>query len=123
MITETITYVDFNGEEQTETAYFNLTESELMRFNASIRGGLKKKIEKFENTKDQDPYEILSLFEDIVLRAYGRKSEDGKRFEKAGGMLAEEFAETAAYAALIMKFIKNPDLATKFINGLAPNIK
>jgi hypothetical protein len=121
MITEKITYVDFNGEEQTETAYFNLTESELMRFDASIPGGLKKKIEKAE--KEKDPYVIMSLFEDIILRSYGFKSEDGRRFEKANGRYAEEFAETAAYQALIMKFIKNPELATNFITGLAPNIK
>lgn len=121
MITETITYIDYNGEEQTETAYFNLTETELMKFDASIPGGLKKKLERAE--KENDPYAIMSLFEDIMLRAYGRKSDDGRRFEKLGGALAVEFAESAAYAALFMKFLKNPELATKFISGLAPNIK
>lgn len=121
MITETITYTNYNGEEQKETAYFNLTEFELMKFDASIPGGLKKKLEKAE--ADKDPYEIMSLFEAIILKAYGIKSEDGKRFEKANGAYAAEFAETAAYNAMLLNFIKNPDLATKFITGLAPNIK
>lgn len=117
MLKKTITYEDFNGEERTEDFYFNLTEAELMEMNLSTYGGLDKVIEKIINT--QDTPKIVSMFKDIVLRSYGEKSNDGKRFIKSDE-IREGFAQTNAYSNLFMSLATDADEASAFINGIVP---
>ena len=88
MIKQDITYTNFEGEQETETLYFHLNKVELMEMQVSEKRGLAQyitDIQKAENNK-----EIFRLFKEIVLRAYGERSEDGKKFIK-NERLREEF--------------------------------
>ena len=118
MLKKTITYNDYNGVERTEDFYFNLSKAELMEMEMSISGGLTEMIEKIVATKDAPA--IMKIFKELVLKAYGEKSADGKRFEKKNGALAEAFAETEAYSQIFMELATDADKAAEFVNGIMP---
>lgn len=118
MIKETITYEDFNGNERTEDFYFNLTKAEITEMQLSTTGGFDEMVKKI--IAAQDTPALIDIFKKLVLKAYGEKSDDGKRFMKKGGALAEEFAETNAYSELFMKLATDSEAAIRFINGVVP---
>lgn len=117
MIKKTITYTDYNGTERTEDHYFNLTEAELMEMEMSTTGGLAEMIQRI--VAAQDTPAIIKIFKDLVLKAYGQKSPDGRRFIKNDD-LREEFSQTEAYSKLFMELATNADAAAKFVNGIMP---
>ena len=119
MLKKTIPYNDYNGVERTEDFYFNLSKAELMEMEMSISGGLTEMIEKIVATKDAPA--IIKIFKELVLKAYGEKSADGKRFEKKNGALAEAFAETEAYSQIFMELATDADKAAEFVNGIMPS--
>lgn len=117
MLKKTIKYVDYNGVERNEDFYFNLSKAELMEMEMSISGGLTEMINKIVNT--QDAPAIIKIFKELVLKAYGEKSADGKRFIKSEE-IATAFAQTEAYSELFMELATNADEAAKFVNGIMP---
>lgn len=117
MLKKTITYEDYNGVERTEDFYFNLSKAELMEMEMSISGGLAEMIQKVVNA--QDAPAIIKIFKDLVLRAYGEKSPDGKRFIK-NDEIALGFSQTEAYSQLFMELATDADEAAKFVNGIVP---
>ena len=117
MLKETITYVDYNGTERTEDFYFNFTKAEVMEMEMSIDGGLAETIKRLVSEKNQPA--IIKIFKDLVLKAHGVKSLDGKRFMKSDE-IRESFAQTEAYSILFMKLATDADAAAKFVNGILP---
>ena len=117
MLKETITYTDYNGVERTEDFYFNLRKDEIMEMEMSTAGGLAEMIQRV--IAAQDAPAIIKIFKDLVLKAYGVKSPDGKRFIKSDE-LSTEFAQTEAYSILFMKLATDADAAAKFVNGIVP---
>lgn len=118
MLKKTITYVDFNDEEQTETLYFNLTRREAleMQYRDKTRG-LDEFIKEIVDTDDTNG--ILSLFKWFILQCYGEKSEDGKRFIKSK-QLSEAFSQTAAFEELYWEIAQSAESAAAFIKGVLP---
>lgn len=117
MIKETVTYVDYNGEKRTEDFYFNLSRAEVLEMETSEVGGLSEKLQNIINAKDLP--EVMKTFKDLVLRAYGVKSADGRRFEKSD-KLSTEFSQTEAYSELFMKLATDTEAAIRFVNGILP---
>lgn len=117
MLKKTITYVDFDDNKRTEDFYFNLTKAEVTEMELSTEGGLVKTIEKLVST--QDSKRIIEIFKDLILRAYGEKSPDGKRFIKTQE-LRDSFSQNEAYSELFMELATNADSAAAFINGIVP---
>lgn len=120
MYKKTISYTDYDDVERSEDYYFNLSKSELMEMDFSATGGMEKLIRSVIATRDTK--RIMEIFKDIILRAYGEKSLDGKRFIKVrdGHRLADDFAETGAFDALFIELATNDKAATEFINGIIP---
>ena len=117
MLKKTITYTDYNGTERTEDFYFNLTKAEVMEMEMSTSGGLAEMIQRI--VAAQDSPAIIKIFKDLVLKAYGEKSLDGKRFVKSDDM-REAFSQTEAYSILFMELATDADAAAKFVNGIIP---
>ena len=117
MIKKTMTYTDFNGVERTEDFYFHLTEAEIMEMEIGTAGGLAEMIKRIVDAKDYPT--ILKTFKDVVLKAYGIKSPDGRRFEKSE-QISAEFAQTKAYSMLFVELATNHEVAAEFINGVIP---
>lgn len=117
MIKKTITYPDYNGGERTEDFYFNLTKAEVLEMEMSASGGLAERINRIIAAQDQPA--IIKQFKDLILKAYGEKSLDGKRFIKSDE-LSEAFSQTEAYSILFMELATDADAASKFVNGIVP---
>ena len=117
MLKKTLTYEDFNGNQRTEDYYFNLTKAELMEMELSADGGLEATINKI--IAAQNGKEIMELFKEIVLKAYGEKSLYGKNFYKSPEV-KNRFLNSQAYSYIFMELATNADEATKFFNGIIP---
>lgn len=117
MIVKTITYTDYNGSERTEKFMFNLTKAEIMEMEMTTTGGMAETIQKIVDAKDTPA--IIKIFKDLILKAYGEKSPDGKRFVKSEE-ISTAFAQTEAYSQLFMELATDADAAAKFINGIIP---
>lgn len=117
MLKKTITYEDFDGNKRTETFYFNLTQAEVAEMELSTKGGLVAKINKIIETEDSEA--IIAIFKEVIAKAYGEKSEDGRRFIK-NKELREAFIQTQAYSDLFMELATNADAAAAFMNGIVP---
>lgn len=117
MIKKTITYKDYNDNERTEDFYFNLTKAEVMEMEMSVKGGLAEMIQRIIAAQDQPA--IIAMFRDLITRAYGVKSPDGRRFMKSKE-ITEDFVQTEAFSELYMELATDADAAAKFVNGIVP---
>ena len=113
------TYTDFNGTERTEEFRFNLSEAEVTEMELTKEGGMKEFLLRILNSKDQT--QMVAVFKQIVLKAYGEKSEDGRRFVKSPE-ITKAFEETPAYSDLFMKLVTDDEFAAKFINKTLPDM-
>lgn len=121
MLKKTITYTDYNGVERKEDFYFNLSKAEIIEIELSTTGGLAEMVKRIVAAQDQPA--IIKVFKDLILKAYGEKSPDGKRFMKVdanGTPLYIAFSQTEAYSQLFMELATNDEAAAKFINGIVP---
>jgi hypothetical protein len=122
MIKKTITYTNFNDVEVTEDFYFNLNKYEIINLQFTEDGGnFEELVTKIINEKDNQ--KILAMFQELIMKSYGEKTPDGKRFIKKdpvdGHLLAEDFVQSAAYDQFFLDFLKD-DYASKFVTGLVP---
>ncbi len=120
MLKKVIEYTDYDGNKRTETFYFNLSKAEVAEMELSINGGLVNKINRLIET--QDNAEIVTIFKDIILKAYGEKSPDGRRFIKSDE-LREDFSQTEAYSDLFVELASDAKAAAAFINAITPKVE
>ena len=60
-----MTFVDFDGNERTETFYFNMTKAEALDFELTTSGGMARYLARLiEGVKTP---EIIAIFKDIIL--------------------------------------------------------
>ena len=118
MVVKKIKYTDFNGVEREEEFMFNLTEAEITEMELTTDGGLSDSIKKIISA--QDTPEIIKIFKMLLLKSYGEKSADGRRFIKSEE-LTEAFTQTNAYSQLFMELATDDKAAIAFINGIIPD--
>lgn len=117
MLKKTITYDDYNGVERKEDFYFNLSKAEILEMQFGTTGGLDAMLRKIVDAKDFKS--IMKVFKELILKAYGVKSDDGRRFIKSEE-LSREFEQTEAYSILYMELSTDDKAAADFINGIIP---
>lgn len=118
MITKTITYKDFNGVDRKETFYFNLSDDEIIEMELGTNGGFSNIFRQIIEARDQES--LIREFKKFILKAYGEKSQDGRRFIKSDE-LSKAFSETPAYTELFMELAFDDIKAAEFIKGLIPD--
>lgn len=116
MLHKKVTYTNYNGEVVNEDVYFNLTSMELVKMEAKYEMSIPDKIK--EVTEANDYRGIIALFEDLLLTAYGVKSEDGRRFIK-DEQATKEFGDSIAYAEIFEQIILNPEAAKELGEEIA----
>ena len=117
MLKKTITYTDYDGLERTEEFRFNLTKAELMDMELTTVGTFSKLMQKIIDEKDM--VRLAKYFKELILKSYGVKSDDGKRFIKSPE-LSEAFSQTEAYSELYMELLSDSEYAVKFIQQVMP---
>jgi len=117
MLKKTIKYTDYNGTERSEDFYFNLSPMEMTRLSVEYPEGYKEHIEKVLDNNDGK--ELLKMFEYLVSLSYGKKTEDGKHFEKSDS-IKDGFLNCPAYDALLMELARDTNAATNFFISLIP---
>lgn len=117
MVAKTITYKDFEGTERTETFWFHLSKTELVKMENSIDGGYKKRIQAIIDSINVP--ELMKIFDELLQMSYGVKSADGRRFIK-NKELTDEFMQTPAYDIFYMELYTDANVASEFINKLMP---
>lgn len=117
MLKKTIKFTDFDGLERKEDFYFNLTQAEIAEMELSTEGGLVKMVDKMIETKDNP--KLVALFKDLILKSYGEKSPDGRKFMKSAEIRAG-FEQTQAYSELFMMMLSDDKVAADFVNGIVP---
>ena len=113
----TETYTDYDDNQRTEDFYFNYSEAELADLQFSVSGGLAGMIDKIIKTNDMP--KLVELFRELIQKAYGEKSNDGRRFMKSPE-LTKEFTETVAYSQIYMRLATDSKAAQEFINKVVP---
>lgn len=116
MYKKTITYKNFDGKTVSNTYYFNITKMEFEELNLKYHGNLKDEIQKRIDEKDQ--WGIYSLFKEVVLIAFGEKTDD-KRFVKNANS-ANEFEHSEAYSELVYELAQSEDAMKNFMNQVLP---
>ena len=117
MLKKTIKYFDYNDEPREEDFYFNLSKAELAEMELSTTGGLSETIKRISST--QDTPQLVKMFKELILKSYGEKSPDGKRFIKSDE-LSTAFSQTEAYTELFMELATNAESAAAFVRGIVP---
>lgn len=117
MIMETRTYKDYNGITRTENFFFNLSKAELAEMELSTEGGYAEMIERIVSAQDRPA--LVKIFKELLLKSYGEKSPDGKRFIKSEE-LSLAFSQTEAFSDMFMELATNSEKAAEFINGVIP---
>lgn len=121
MLKKRVKYQGFDGEIIEEDLYFNLTRMDTIELSARYESkDLAAYMDEIVNKKD-----IVSLYrvlKDIVLLAYGVKSEDGKRFIK-NETVKKEFEESLAFAQLIEDLHETESALSEFVTGITSQIR
>lgn len=120
MLKKTITYTDYDGLERTEEFRFNLTKAELVDMELTTAGTFSETMKRI--IAEKDIIRIAKLFKELLLKSYGMKSDDGKRFVKSQE-LSEAFSQTEAYSDLYIELLSNPEEAAKFFAEVAPKME
>ena len=134
MLKKTVKYVDFDGNNQSEDLYFNLTKTELIEMAIDLPDDVSKSVGDDPNNIDEDKAVakimetlgnkgILKFIKDLVLKSYGVRSTDGKRFMKLdenGRPLSIEFSQTMAFEAILDEFLSDDIAAANFVNSVIP---
>lgn len=120
MYAKTVTYVDFKGTKRTETFYFNLSKSEVLKMEYGANESLAERIKRMMDSNNQP--EIMRLFDSIMFQAYGERSEDGREFIKSEE-ISNKFMHSAAYDAIYVELATDARATAEFINHVIPDMQ
>lgn len=129
MIKKTVSYYDFDNNHRTEDLYFNMTKSELLEFAFDLPEDMTNMIDKPEDINDETAKKLIEkignagiyrFVKDLIIKSYGVKSSDGRRFIK-DEQTVKEFTQSLAFDAFMLDLFSDDKKATAFINGLIPN--
>lgn len=118
MLKRTITFVDYDGEKRTEDHFFNLNDAEIIKLLTTTGGYTLDKLLTRLATENNGK-EIMNIFDEILHMAYGRKSLDGRKFEKSEEIW-KDFKDTEAYSKLFTELVTDGKKAADFINSVIP---
>lgn len=118
MLKRVFNYVDFYGVARIEEAFFYLNESELMELALTPEGGFDTMIKRIIESHDSKT--IIQTFREIIMKAYGKKSDDGRRFIK-GADLSEDFSQTPMFNQLLMEIVTDSNKAAEFCSKIIPS--
>lgn len=124
MFKKTMTFDDLDGNEVTQTFYFNYNKkeiAELLEFKQLEEklALLSKPVEESGLTQVENNQQAYDIFQDLILDAYGEKGADNVTFVKNEN-LREYWKSHVAFVELIFEFLENPRLGAQFVENCLP---
>lgn len=118
MLKKVITFTDYDDQVRTEEHFFNLSKAEVIKWlTTSGDYTLDKVLERLST--ERNGKKIMEIFEDLIHLSYGRKSLDGRKFEKSDEIW-DDFYQTEAYSVLFTELVTDASKAADFVNGIIP---
>lgn len=118
MLKKTIEFTDYNDQKRIEEHYFYLNKAEVIKWlTTSGDYTLDKVLERLSN--ERNGKKIMEIFEDLIHRSYGKKSLDGRKFEKSDDIW-NDFYQTEAYSVLFTELVTDAKKAAEFVNAIIP---
>lgn len=119
MFTKILTYEDYDGKMRTEEFQFHLNRTELTDWLMVENGvTLDKVLETM--VKKNDVKAMIDETKELMMRSYGRKSQDGRRFEKTDEIL-KDFMETEAFSIIHLELASDAEKLAEFISKVLPS--
>ena len=116
MYKKTIEFTDYNDVVRKEDHYFHLNKAEVIKWlTTSGDYTLDKVLERLST--ERNGKKIMEIFEDLIHRSYGRKSIDGRKFEKTEEIW-NDFYQTEAYSVLFTELVTDAKKAADFVNRI-----
>lgn len=118
MYTKVLTYEDYDGNKRTEEFQFHLNRTELTDW-LMVENGVT--LDKIMETmiKKNDVKAMIDQTRELICRSYGRKSMDGRRFEKNEEIL-KDFMETEAFSIIHMELASDAEKLSEFLSKIMP---
>ena len=118
MYKKIIEFTDYNDEKRKEEHYFNLNQSEIIKWLTTTGDyTLDKVLERLST--ERNGKKIIEIFENLIRLSYGRKSLDGRKFEK-NEEIWNDFYQTEAYNVLFTELVTDAKKAAQFVNNIIP---
>lgn len=112
-----VTYENFDGEQVTETCYFNLTKAEMLQLQLQYPEGYQVYLQRLVD--DNNRKAMIDEFKHILSMSYGERSADGRKFVKSEE-ISNAFMASEAYSELFIKLISEEGYAEKFMSAVMP---
>lgn len=118
MLVKTIEFEDYDGVKRTEQHYFNLNKAEVIKWLTTTGDyTLDRVLERLST--ERNGKKIMEIFENLIKLSYGRKSLDGRKFEKTEEIW-NDFYQTEAYSVLFTELVTDAKKAAEFVNSIIP---
>lgn len=111
-------FEDFDGHMREEDHYFNLTKAETMSWLVTEDGYTLDELLKYM-INERNPKNVMDIVSDLIVRSYGKKSPDGRRFDKSKE-ISDDFKATQAYSDMFMELSTDTNKILEFITGIIP---
>lgn len=118
MLKKTITFKDYDDTERTEDHYFNMNSAEVIKWLTTTGEYTLDKV-IIRLSQERNGKKIMEIFDGLIKLAYGKKSLDGRKFEKSDEIY-NDFYQTEAYSKLFVELVTDAKKAADFINGIIP---
>lgn len=118
MLKRSIVFTDYDDVQRTEDHYFNLNKAEVIKWLTTTGDyTLDKVLDRL--SKERNGKKIMEYFENLIHMSYGRKSLDGRKFEKSEEIW-NDFYQTEAYSVLFTELVTDAKKAAEFVNRIIP---
>ena len=118
MLKKTIEFEDYDGHMRKEDHYFNLNKAEVIKWLTTAGDYTLDKVLDRLST-ERNGKKIMEIFEGLIHLSYGKKSLDGRKFEKTDEIW-NDFYQTEAYSVLFTELVTDARKAAEFVNRIIP---
>lgn len=117
MLERKFTYEGFDGKIYEDTWGFYLSKADLLEIHLGTFVGLDALMKHLIEAKDGKA--IMEIVKEIILKAVGKPSTDGKHFVRNDDV-RNDFYQTEAYSQLFEELVTDADKAADFIASIVP---
>ena len=118
MLKKTIEFEDYDGNMRKEDHYLNLNKAEVIKWLTTTGDYTLDKVLDRLST-ERNGKKIMEIFEGLIHLSYGKKSLDGRKFEKTDEIW-NDFYQTEAYSVLFTELVTDARKAAEFVNRIIP---